>query len=199
MRRKDIPEKIRARLYPRVLEIFSENDFHQVSIRDIANKTEISLGTLYKYFDSKENLLFTVLEDYLGEMRQIMIMHVAALENPREIFRKIFWVTMDYYDNHPSVAITAYITVPTKTWMQQKAYRRDDIKDILSSVYHDLSARNAIDPQLDVRALSSLYFMFTDRHINVWYYHGMKWKLAERMDDFFDHFWKIIEPPAGAP
>ncbi len=195
MNKKDIPEKIKERLYPQVLKLFSENDFHQVNIRDISKKSDISVGTLYKYFESKENLLFTAIEEYLSELRELMRTHISGIENPKEIFRKIFWVTMDFYDRNPGVAITAFITVPTKTWMQENAYRRDDLKEILSEVHGRLHAQGLIDPMLDLRALNSLYFMFTARHINVWYYHRMKWKLSDRIGDFFELFWKILDTP----
>jgi AcrR family transcriptional regulator len=195
MNNKEIPEKIKERLYPKVLKLFSENDFHQVNIRDISKRSDISVGTLYKYFESKENLLFTAIEEYLSELRELMRQHIGGIENPKEIFRKIFWVTMDFYDRHPGVAIAAFITVPTKTLMQENAYRRDDLKEIFTTLHGRLRAQRSIDPALDLRSLNSLYFMFTARHINVWYYHGMKWKLSERIGDFFELFWKILDPP----
>ena len=39
-----------------------------------------------------------------------------------------------------------------------------------------------------------LYIMITHRHIQNWYVHGMKWKLADTINNFFDFFWKVVAP-----
>jgi hypothetical protein len=36
--------------------------------------------------------------------------------------------------------------------------------------------------------------MITHRHIQNWYVHGMKWKLADTINNFFDFFWKVVAP-----
>jgi len=40
--RPEIPEKLKQRLYPAVLELFSDYDFHQVNIREISKRTGVS-------------------------------------------------------------------------------------------------------------------------------------------------------------
>jgi hypothetical protein len=42
--------------------------------------------------------------------------------------------------------------------------------------------------------LLDLYIMITHRHIQNWYVHGMKWKLADTINNFFDFFWKVVAP-----
>ena len=69
-----IPEKLKARLYPRVLELFSQKDAYQVSISSISKSSGVSSGTLYKYFGSKEDLLFTIIEEKLAELGERIAM-----------------------------------------------------------------------------------------------------------------------------
>jgi AcrR family transcriptional regulator len=102
-----LPEKLRSRLYPVVLDLFSRKDFHQVNMREICKRSGLSLSTVYKYFPSKEALLFTILDRKISEIGVLMKTHLEGLESTKEIFRKVFWVTMDYYDKNPGVAITA--------------------------------------------------------------------------------------------
>ena len=66
--------------------------------------------------------------------------HIAGIENTKEIFRKAFWVTMDFYDKNPGVAITAFITVPMRAWMNEPSYRRDKESSFLSAVMARASA-----------------------------------------------------------
>ncbi len=191
---RDIPEKVKERLYPKTLELFSERDFHQVNMREIARKADISIGTIYKYFPSKQDLLFTIIDEYMSRLNLLIQLHVQGIESPKEVFRKVFWTTMDFYDQNRSVAITGFITVPMKTWMQENAYRRDDIREVLARILDRAKATGGIDPKIDVRTLNTLYFMFCSRQVHVWYYHGMKWKLSEKIAEYFELFWKILAP-----
>jgi len=45
------------------LELFAEHGYHATSISDIAKNAKISKGLLYNYFESKEELLKTIISD----------------------------------------------------------------------------------------------------------------------------------------
>ena len=115
-----MPEKLKERLYPVVLRQFSGKDFHAVNIRDISKESGISTGTIYKYFSSKEDLLFSIIDEKLLALASLLRMHLAGTEDIREMFRKLFWVTMNFFDNNPDLAVTAFITVPSKSFMASK-------------------------------------------------------------------------------
>lgn len=193
-RREEIPlpEKLRDRLYPVVLDLFSRKDFHHVNMREICRLSGLSPSTVYKYFTSKESLLFTVLDHKISEIGELMKLHLGGLENTKEIFRKVFWVTMDYYDKNPGVAITAFITVPMRSWMREASYKRKDALEIMTRITHHGHERKEIDPALGPNQIMGLYYMFCHRQIQLWYYHGMKWRLVDTIPRFFDLFWKSV-------
>ncbi|MCP4720964.1 MAG: helix-turn-helix transcriptional regulator, partial [Desulfobacteraceae bacterium] len=88
-----MPEKLKARLFPVVLDLFSNHDFHGVNIREISRQSGISSGTIYKYFSSKEQLIFAILEEKISQIGQTTERHIAGMDSIKEIFRKVFWVT----------------------------------------------------------------------------------------------------------
>ena len=188
-----IPEKHKQRLYPVVLDLLSKKDFYQVNVRSISKASGVSIGTIYKYFSSKEELLFSILDEKLREMETHISIHVQGLQSFKEIFRKILWATMDFYDQDPSMAVTAFITVPTRTWMQDESYKiRKDV------FIHNLEAakkRGDIDPNIDIRCLQDIYFMICYRCIHSWYYFGRKWELVEAIEKDFEIYWKMLAPP----
>jgi len=51
-------EKLRQRhhMLAAALELFSEKGFHNVSMHEIAKRAEFAIGTLYKFFQNKEDL-----------------------------------------------------------------------------------------------------------------------------------------------
>ena len=107
-----------------VIKLFSNGDFHQVSMRDFAREAGLSLGTIYKYFESKEVLLFTFLEIWLGDLTDRIIDHLQGMEDAEEKIRKIVWIQLEYYERHPGIAKIVFITVPLQTWMFHRTYEQ---------------------------------------------------------------------------
>lgn len=60
--RKHPSPSIKKRLEETVLDVFSKGDFHQADMRTIARKAGVSFETIYKYYGSKEKLLFSFVE-----------------------------------------------------------------------------------------------------------------------------------------
>ncbi len=193
-----LPAKVKERLYPAVLDLFSQHDFHQVNLREIYRRSGISPSTIYKYFPSKEALLFAILDEKITEVGRLAEIHIKGIESTREILRKIFWVTLDFYDQNPGVAITAFITVPMRTWMREQSYIREDATRMFEIVFDHGCKRGEIDPAIRPRDIMDLYFMFCYRQIHMWFFQGMKWKLADTLPAFYPMFWKIVSAE-GAP
>ncbi|WP_066190499.1 MULTISPECIES: TetR/AcrR family transcriptional regulator [Gracilibacillus] len=57
------------------LSLFSEKGFHQTSTKDIAHHAQVSEGTVYKHFQNKENLLFSVILPLYKEFVFPVVLH----------------------------------------------------------------------------------------------------------------------------
>ena len=55
------------------LELFSEKGYHNVSMQQIAEKAEFGIGTLYKFFENKENLYKALMMEKAKEYHQILM------------------------------------------------------------------------------------------------------------------------------
>jgi len=58
----ELKQRRRHELLDAALELFSTRGYHQVSMDQIAGKAGVSKGTVYWYFDSKDDLLLGVIE-----------------------------------------------------------------------------------------------------------------------------------------
>ncbi len=161
-----VPEKLKNRLYPVVLDLFSKNDFHRVNIREISKKSGVSSGTVYKYFSSKEDLIFTILNEKIGMIDDELRLHIAGMEDIKEIFRKVFWVTMNFYDKNPGVAITAFVTVPMRNWIKEGRFRRGTEYSILMEPIQRAREKVTISPDVTDRFWICTICFVTDISIN---------------------------------
>jgi AcrR family transcriptional regulator len=67
-RRKREKEERRQSILRAAREVFFENGFHQATVEAVAERAEVSKGTVYLYFESKETILAHLLLEGLREL-----------------------------------------------------------------------------------------------------------------------------------
>jgi len=79
MAKTGLPRKEREKLRHReeilgvALRLFSECGFHNVSMQEIAEEAEFSVGTLYNFFESKESLFVELMKAGIEKIGQLLI------------------------------------------------------------------------------------------------------------------------------
>jgi AcrR family transcriptional regulator len=69
------------------LSLFSEYGFHSVTMQQVADKAEFSIGTLYNFFDSKEDLYKTLLGELTEKFHNAMISAIDSGSDEIEMLR----------------------------------------------------------------------------------------------------------------
>jgi TetR/AcrR family transcriptional regulator len=74
-------EKLRQRqeMLAAALDLFSEKGYHNVSVHQVAEKAEFAIGTLYKFFQNKEDLYKALVLEQCDKFHDVL---VQAIENP---------------------------------------------------------------------------------------------------------------------
>ncbi len=67
---KEIRKERKEQIKDVALQLFADNGFHNTSIQKIAQKASISKGLIYNYFESKEELLQEIVEDFVKNSYQ---------------------------------------------------------------------------------------------------------------------------------
>src|SRR3974390_1900066 len=86
-------EKLRQRteMLATALDLFSQKGYHNVSMQEIAEKAEFAIGTLYKFFQNKEDLYKTMvlerLDDFEEAFRRAMAQSDDEIEKLRHYVR----------------------------------------------------------------------------------------------------------------
>ena len=68
-----LPPEKRDRILRVAVEEFANNGFENTSIQQIAKKSEISVGSVYKYFENKETLFSMVVRGGLSSLEELLI------------------------------------------------------------------------------------------------------------------------------
>ena len=65
----------RERVVRAALELGADGGYDAVQMRDVAARAEVALGTIYRYFPSKDALLLAVMVHWLGDLEQRVSTH----------------------------------------------------------------------------------------------------------------------------
>ncbi|MXV49341.1 TetR family transcriptional regulator [Pedobacter sp. HMF7647] len=78
-------EKIRESIKRASQDLFRKYGYHKTSVNEIAKKAKLAKATIYKYFDSKELLLHSILMDYIRSSVHDLL-HSDHEEQSRDIY-----------------------------------------------------------------------------------------------------------------
>lgn len=78
--RPDVSEERKSQIVEAALVVFTRHGINGARMEDIAREVGLSKGTLYWYFDSKESLVFSMLEYLFGEYFQSVITDIPKVE-----------------------------------------------------------------------------------------------------------------------
>jgi AcrR family transcriptional regulator len=81
-------EKLRQRqeMLDAALGLFSEKGYHNVSMHEIARKSEFAIGTLYKFFKNKEDLYKALVLERFDKFHEAI---TTAIEEPGDEIEKL--------------------------------------------------------------------------------------------------------------
>lgn len=85
------------RIFDSAEVLFSEKDFYDVKIEEIAKKAEVGKGTIYTYFKSKEELLFKCLVRNIEDNRRTLLEILSANKDFESALHIIFYVTFNFF------------------------------------------------------------------------------------------------------
>ena len=84
------------------LQLFSEKDFHEVTVDEIAERVSLSKGTLYLYFENKDNLFFSIITSKWNYLIELLL-KVLETERPfEECLRDYINLYLSFFDRHSS-------------------------------------------------------------------------------------------------
>lgn len=182
----------RARIEQAVLDIFSQREFHRVGLIEVARAANVSLQTIYKYYGSKEALMFACLDVWLGRLAARMVDHLQGIEDYKEKFRKVFWVTLDFFEKNPKVAQLIMSSVYVNTWRKQDNYQNPLLFGTFIRVLGEGRARGVLNDEVDEKILLDYIFGVIARLVQMYVHRGMKEPLTQQGNVLFEMLWRAI-------
>jgi AcrR family transcriptional regulator len=93
------PER-RTRILHAAREVFAKEGFRNAEVKTIATLAGVGKATIYKHFESKEDLLLSVVKADLQAIRDIALTHLVGAGHPLQRFENTCFAIADYLDQN---------------------------------------------------------------------------------------------------
>jgi TetR/AcrR family transcriptional regulator, repressor of fatR-cypB operon len=186
----------RERIEQAVLDIFSQREFHRVGLIEIARGANVSLQTIYKYYGSKEALLFSTLDGQMQRLGERMLDHLQGIEVFKERMRKTFWVCLDFFEKNPRVLQILLSSVYINTWRKQGNYENRPFFSTFMKVLAEGRANGVLTDEVDEKTLLDFIYGVIQRTVQAWVVRGMKDPPTRQANVLFEMMWRAIAKPA---
>jgi len=90
----------REEILEAALSLFSDKGFHNVSMQDIANESEFGVGTLYNFFESKEQLFVELMKSGIEKIGQLLIPILDSKQQEQEKLSEFIRVHVDMIEGN---------------------------------------------------------------------------------------------------
>ncbi|HOP62080.1 MAG TPA: TetR/AcrR family transcriptional regulator [Spirochaetota bacterium] len=121
---KSLKEARREQILKSAEKVFSEKGFQNSTISDVAKETGVSDTTIYEYFSSKEDLLFSIPREGIELSKQLLDSHLSYINGPVNKLRGMIYHLCKFYQDNPYFANISLMTLKTnKKFMETEIYK----------------------------------------------------------------------------
>ena len=194
-------EKRRKEIALATLEIFSEKGFEATSMSQIAKLAGIGKGTIYEYFESKEELILSAIKAWVETVQSEVEKQIEGIGDPVERLRRYAHSSMTAFASDKRV-IRLFMAMFEIVLRDEESYSQSDlIRETMqgfcrtiADIIRDGVSQGTFRPEVSVDAekiavnllayldgIGMYYYMLKD-HIN----------LEDQIDLYLDDFLKSL-------
>ncbi len=177
------------------LRVFGEKGFEDATVAAICAEAGISEPTLYEYFDSKEDVLFSISELYTRREIDRLSELAHYIDGPRERVRAIIQAYLEFYENNPLYTSVALLTLKgNRRYVASQAYQsvREAARPLIEAL-QDGARRGVFRDDLDPYLIRNMVLGFIEHLTIQWLLVGRPKGIAEHTDTIFQTVMRAIE------
>lgn len=178
----------RADILQAAAQIFRKKGYHATSMQDIADAVKLQKASLYHHVESKQAILFSILEHALdlliGDMRAV----VDSDLSPEEKLRLAMQVYMGRLTGDADLAAVLLLEHRSleKKLRSQHAVRRDRYESLWRKIIEE-GVDQGVFRQIDI-SIASFAIMGVQNWMITWYQEGGRLTALELSDHFSELF-----------
>ena len=99
----DLQERRRAEILDAATTVFSKRGFAAADVQEIADKTGVGKGTVYRYFPSKEELFLAAVDHGMRQLKETLDAAATGTDQPLERIAEGVRAYLTFFDEHAEI------------------------------------------------------------------------------------------------
>lgn len=184
-----------AEKYHRIIEaatkVFAKNGFYQSKISEIAKEAKVADGTIYIYFENKDDILISLFEEQMKIVLDNMVLQVAEIEDPVEKLVKFASIHLGLIEKNKDMAeiIQVELRQSSKFMKEYKNERFLEYLDIIEDIISEGQKKGLFKKEVIPGVAKRAFFGALDEVSRFWVLSSRKQydikTVAEQISGFF--------------
>lgn len=183
------------RILDSAIKIIGQKGFHGAKVKDIANDAGVADGTIYNYFNNKEDILVTIFKVKLEEYVDMAKKEISGVDNPEEQLRILVKYHFKVMTETPYLANVLQIELrqPIKDLRVKVRRHLKNYFRLIEQVIEEGIQRGVFNKDLNVYIAREVYFGTLDEIVSTWIFKGRGWDLQETSEKLLPIFLKAFK------
>jgi AcrR family transcriptional regulator len=187
----ELSEELTSRIEEAVLDVFSTNDFHRATTRDIAAKAKTSLSKLYAVGSTKDEVFFHFVSRWITQLASLVDEGMANKSDAKERLRAAIRVEFAFYDRDPRLARALFLTLPRGVWIREPSFNAPTFRQLLKTI--ELGrAEGTVLNDMDVVSLADAVAGAIERAVISWLFRGTPKMISNKAANVFRLAWRAV-------
>ena len=155
IKNKELVQRRRRQIVDAAVELFMKDGFHKTTTRQIAQAAGISIGLLYEYISTKEDILYLVCEAIHAEMHAAVSVALERTEqgiHPLAVAIREYFLVCHRMSDHIVLIYQEIHSLPAK-WRKVVLENELKVNALFSEVLASIISRGELPP-LEARVLT---------------------------------------------
>ena len=157
-RKRNTGEK-RERILQAAIKVFAQNGFYATRVSEIAKAAGVADGTIYLYFENKDDVLISIFEDRMAKLIKFLEKIVSADEPVEARVRRVVELQLGLLEEHRDLAevVTVNLRQSSRLLKQYAAplftQYLEVVAGLIAEGQRDGHFRSDLSPRVAARAL----------------------------------------------
>ncbi|MCS5613422.1 MAG: TetR family transcriptional regulator, partial [Candidatus Poribacteria bacterium] len=150
----------RQQILDSAVAVFAEKGFYNAKVTDIAHKAGIAHGTVYLYFQTKEDILIQIFEEKFEELVSYIFMEVGTEQNALAKLRRLILVQLQMIETNPELTELMLLEArqSSKFILSSAISKIGDYCDKIEGILKEGIEEGLVRPDLDLTVASTMLY-----------------------------------------
>ncbi len=164
------PQTKRERILRAAIDVFAQSGYFNAKVSDIAKAAGVADGTIYLYFDGKEDLLTSIFRDHIRNYLQSLERALANVNRPEDRVRVAIRHHLESLGRDRALAIVAQVELRHSLKFMALLSHQEvgDYLNILRKIVEQGQAEGAFRRNLHPQLVAKAVFGILDEMVTSW-------------------------------